>query len=188
MSMSDGEYFSPQSDNPEVAPVPEVDPQDEDEDEDNMAKNNHGVKPQITVPTFNPESKNANAVAWLRSVEYCRDAAGTHTPQGGAPQPCWDDATLVGVAKIALEGKALEWMHYQTQHHPANFNTWDDFKKHFKERFHLDPTHGEKAALIAELRQNSEESALDFFDRVGNSLDAFNSLLLYFWQISASLR
>ena len=125
-------------------------------------------RPRIQVPQYNPDDKGANALAWLRSVEYCREASGKNDQN----QYHWSDPILIGVAKIALQGKALDWILYESAHNPENFTTWDNFKKHFKERFHMFPTFGEKASIIAELRQQPDETCLDFYDRVGNSMDA----------------
>ena len=140
----------------------------DDEEDDIMAQAGNAVKPRIQVPMFDPEAKGANAAAWLRSVEYCRQAAGKNANNAFN----WSEDVTIGVAKIALQGKALLWINYVSQHNPEYIDTWAHFKENFKKRFHLSPTYGEKAALIAELRQTTEESALDFYDRVGASMDA----------------
>ena len=142
----------------------------DNQEDDNMAQAQAGnaPKPRIQVPMFDPEAKGANAAAWLRSVEYCRQAAGKNANNDFN----WSEDVTIGVAKIALQGKALLWINYVSQHNPDYIDTWAHFKENFKKRFHLSPTYGEKAALIAELRQTTEESALDFYDRVGASMDA----------------
>ena len=142
----------------------------DNQEDDNMAQAQAGnaPKPRIQVPMFDPEAKGANAAAWLRSVEYCRQAAGKNANNDFN----WSEDVTIGVAKIALQGKALLWINYVSQHNPEYIDTWAHFKENFKKRFHLSPTYGEKAALIAELRQTTEESALDFYDRVGASMDA----------------
>lgn len=142
----------------------------DNQEDDNMAQAQAGnaPKPRIQVPMFDPEAKGANAAAWLRSVEYCRQAAGKNANN----EFNWSEDVTIGVAKIALQGKALLWINYVSQHNPEYIDTWAHFKENFKKRFHLSPTYGEKAALIAELRQTTEESALDFYDRVGASMDA----------------
>ena len=142
----------------------------DNQEDDNMAQAQAGnaPKPRIQVPMFDPEAKGANAAAWLRSVEYCRQAAGKNANNAYN----WSEDVTIGVAKIALQGKALLWINYVSQHNPEYIDTWAHFKENFKKRFHLSPTYGEKAALIAELRQTTEESALDFYDRVGASMDA----------------
>ena len=141
-----------------------------------------GITSKIQIPFFDPSCSKISARAWLAYVELARDSAGTKTvthPNNEAgeavantTEPTWSDKMTCTNAMLLLQGTANKWGVYILENKGPELESWDTFKKSFRERFIQSLTLQEKMNL-RDLRMTSTETCNDFYDRCRNNINLF---------------
>ncbi len=117
------------------------------------------------IPVFTGEPPY-DVESWIATVERCKT------------QFAWTDHQMAAVVKNKLTGAAAIWLRATEKLNPRHFNVWAADPQGLKHQFLAKflPAKTEQAAILAvsHLKQRSNESCSDFFDRVVLAVDKVN--------------
>lgn len=121
---------------------------------------------RLRVPLFygDPSKDYFSVETWTARVSRNKEVAE------------WDDNTTLSNVFNSLRGRALSWHMVMVAREIPDFDTWQGYKALFIEAFSPAKTSKAVIGIFNGLTQQSQESVIDFFNRVGKASDDITSL------------